>query len=318
MTARNPLVLVIVVALFAVFGVLAQDQPEWVLPDENGDWIFPQIVSSRTLVGPIAVEIDGVGTFFVDVAGIEAIRNDAFQPGRFSVFDLLLRLSHQGAIVLDQHFDETMQTYVIDRLNGRTGWWYETHYSGGRFEGNAVRMDLYPVKDGMRVRLYPGNEAWLQRLEESFRSEIARVEEGEGRVIIPQVIIRGHDWSRRFIDVEVVPHNARPDLFQPDVITCLDVLLSLGAQGRLKQVGFTWYERIGTADPVDTYYVELIAIEEHSSLAYDRCGFVYQLGSPSLHTNLLVHIPSDIHVLVCPEQISWRWICLGSGRSRSP
>jgi hypothetical protein len=44
------------------------------------------------------------------------------------------------------------------------------------------------------------------------------------------------------------------------------------ANSKKKRLELTWYERIGTADPVDTYYVEQIDEAE----AYGSCGFVYE------------------------------------------
>ena len=47
----------------------------------------------------------------------------------------------------------------------------------------------------------------------------------------------------------------RRDVLQPGLVTALDVLISLKEQGQVGQLELTWYERIGIADPVDSYWV---------------------------------------------------------------
>ena len=92
------------------------------------------------------------------------------------------------------------------------------------------------------------------------------------------------------------------------VVTALDALLSLGEQGQLPVLKLTWYERIGTADPVQHYWVEQIG----DSAAYGGCGFVYETGPQEFagFRGTHIHIPSDLRVTVSPEYALWFWICL--------
>ncbi|MCG3221474.1 MAG: cytochrome b/b6 domain-containing protein, partial [Candidatus Heimdallarchaeota archaeon] len=84
---------------------------------------------------------------------VETVRPDIFQPGYFSMFDVLVHLDEKNSINLEYHFDESMNTHVIDSLNGQTGWWYNAFYSGGWRETNAFRMDHYPWKNGTTLEI---------------------------------------------------------------------------------------------------------------------------------------------------------------------
>jgi hypothetical protein len=108
--------------------------------------------------------------------------------------------------------------------------------------------------------------------------------------------------------VDVTAHNIRGDMLQPGVITALDALISPGEQGQLSQLKLTWYEQVGTADPVDTYYVEQI----NGAVSYGTCGFVYETGPRAFpgFNGSHIHIQSDIRATVSPEYALWFWICL--------
>ena len=75
----------------------------------------------------------------IDSTQVETIRPDIFNPGYFSVFDILVHLHQKGALSLQYHFDESMNTHIIDELNGETDWWYQIYYSG------EIRKPLIPI-----------------------------------------------------------------------------------------------------------------------------------------------------------------------------
>ena len=91
-------------------------------------------------------------------------------------------------------------------------------------------------------------------------------------------------------------------------MTALDALISLAEQGKLSDLGLTWYERIAAADPVDSFWVETI----DQAQASGGCGFVYETGPRyfSGFSGSHIHIPSDVRVTVSPEYALWFWICL--------
>jgi hypothetical protein len=277
----------------------------YVLPTEDGAWTPPESHVGEMPIGEGIVGIEDIGEFTFDASQVKTLRPDIFQPGQFSFFDVLVHLAERGDIALDYHFDETMDTHVIDAINGQSEWWYRAVYSGGWSESNVFRMDMYPYKNNSRLWLHKEREERLKTIYRSFQDEVERLAGNGGQVIIPQVIIRSPTGNHVFRDVMVTAHDVRSDMFQPGVVTALDALLSLAEQGKLSHLKLTWYERIGTADPVDTYYVEQIDESE----AYGTCGFVYETGPRGL-SGTHIHIPSDIRVTVSPEYALWFWICL--------
>jgi hypothetical protein len=91
-------------------------------------------------------------------------------------------------------------------------------------------------------------------------------------------------------------------------VTGLDAILSLAEHGELSDLKLTWYGTIGTADPVQHYFVERIDSDE----ALGTCGYVYETG-PTEYSGFRgthIHIPSDLRVTVSPEYALWFWICL--------
>jgi hypothetical protein len=69
-----------------------------------------------------------------------------------------------------------------------------------------------------------------------------------------------------------------------------------------------WYESIGSAGIVKSYWVE--AIDDDRS--FERCGFVYESGSRKFEGFIgnHIHLPSDTRVLNSPEYVKWFWICI--------
>jgi len=281
----------------------------FVLPTEDGAWTPPSgAYASDKPTGTGTVRIDGIGEFAFDASRVATQRPDIFQPGHFSVFDALVHVAQQGDVTLEHHFDETLDTHVIDAINGESGWWYIAYYAGGWSENNVFRMDMFPYKDGTRIRLYKERAENLERIHRTFEEEVARLERNGGQVIIPEVTIRSPRANYTFRDVVVTPHNVRSDALQPGVVTALDALLSLGEQAELPVLKLTWYDRIGSADPVQHYFVEQIGEAE----AYGGCGFVYETGPQEFagFRGTHIHIPSDLRVTVSPEYALWFWICL--------
>jgi hypothetical protein len=281
----------------------------FVLTSTEGIWTPPQAAHvSDKPAGTGMVSIDGIGQFAFDTSQVQTERPDIFQPGHFSVFDALVQIAKQGNIRLEYHFDDGKDTHVVDAINGQTGWWYRAHYSGGWAENNVFRMDMFPYKNGMNIRLLRPDADYIAQIYHTFEEEVVRLERNDGQVIIPELTIRSPNANYVFHDVAVTPHNVRNDVFQPGVVTALDALLSLGEQGELPVLKLTWYDRIGSADPVQHYFVEQIG----DSVAYASCGFVYETGPTEFRgfTGSHIHIPSDLRATVSPEYALWFWICL--------
>jgi hypothetical protein len=285
------------------------EPPSYLLPIEDGGVTPPLTQAGRkpSRVGEVIIRRD-IGTFEFDPTQIETVRPDIFQSGHFSLFDILVHLDAKGEIDLEYHFDESMDTHVIDSLNGETGWWHDAYYSSGWSETNVFRMDMYPYKDGTTFRLIDRNPTEIEEIYQTFRDEVARLEMNKGEIIIPQVTIRSRVFTLEFQDVLVTAHGIRSDVLQPDVITAMDILLSLLEQGELSRLKLTWYEGIADADPVDSYWTEQINEAE----AYGGAGFVYETGPLAFKgfRGSHIHIPSDVRTIISPEYAFWWWINL--------
>ena len=300
-------------------GVLAEEADSLLLPSESQGWTpSSELHVARTPTARGAVEIRGTGTLEFDTSQIQLLRSDVFQTEHFSVFDVLVHLADQGAIELGYQFDESADTYVIKTLNGLEGWWYDAHYAGGSFNRTVVRMDHYPVKDGMDILFYLEDPERLTAIHENFRQEVDRRQENGDQVIIPIVTIRSPQASLTFDEVVVKAHNVRADLFQPGVTTVLDVLLSLGEQEKLTSLTLTWRDRAEDADPIDNYFVNLITGDAFSPEATGSCIFTHQIGSETLKDYLApnacegshIHLTADLEIIVSPEYVEWLWVCL--------
>jgi hypothetical protein len=139
-----------------------------------------------------------------------------------------------------------------------------------------------------------------------FRDEVRRRDKNGGRIIIPEVYIRGPGTRLELRDVEVYPHHLRKDIFQENVITAIDVIMTLGERGELSY-GIQWHDTIGAAI-VKQYFVERI----NDDVSFRRCGFVYEAGAHSLggFRGNHIHLPADTRVLNSPEYLSYFWICI--------
>ncbi len=274
----------------------------------DGSWVPASTKMGRLPSGPGSIEIENVGTFTFDSEAVETLRPDIFREGHFSLFDVLVHVADAHGIAMEYHLDGAMDTHIIDSLDGKLNWWYQAYYSSGWFEPNAFRMDMYPYKDNTTIRVYRGSEDRIARMCEAFGDEVRRLQQTNGEVVIPNVSVQDPNGTRVFEDVVVTPHNVRSDVLQEDVITALDIILSLGEQGELSEVGLNWYPTIARADPVDHYFIERIDEAE----AYGRCGYVYEVGSRQFagFSGSHIHIPTDTRVIVSPEYAMWFWLCL--------
>lgn len=314
---RRFLWLPLALGLLAATVGASESETSYVLPNQ-GQWALPEGVHvGRVPTAAIEVEIRGTGILSVDPSEVKQRRPDVFRPGHLSVFDLVAHLAETGAIQATYRFDPSLNTFVIESLNGRAGWWYDAHYPGGRFERTTLRMDHYPVKDGMRILLYLERPDRLAAIHTSFRDEVARLAANGGQVVIPEVVIRARRETLTFRDVPATAHNARSDVFQPGVVTALDVLLSLGELGHLSGLRLTWRVRVGEIEPVESYYVDWIAGADFSVEAVSPCAFMYDVGAeilaafkpPHGHVAGQVHLALDLHVLTSPEHVRWLLVC---------
>jgi hypothetical protein len=252
------------------------------------------------------INIAGYGILKFDPEEVETIRPELFRSGHYSVFDILVDLDNNGKIEMDFYYDNETDTHIINSINGEENWWYSAFYDGGWEENNVFRIDHYPYKPKMYIRLFKISLSRLQNIYDTFREEVQRLNANNGSVIIPTVIITSPTNHLFLYDVEVTSHNLRNDTFQNGVITAIDVIMSLGDAG-LISYKLHWYNTIGIAE-VKNYYVDGV----NQDNAYGKCGFVYETGDlsyPGFSGNH-IHIPSDYRIITSPEYEEWFWICL--------
>ena len=284
-------------------GVEKGDDPN---VDIQENRVFGDMGDTR-IAQPGEAVIEGLGTFSFSPGEIKTLRPDIFQQGHFSLFDVLVHLHKNHDIGMEYHFDETMNTYVINSMHERNGWWYSAYYDGGWPEASVFRMDHYPYKDGMFLSFVYTPQHYLDSIYETYRDEIKRRQENNNKLIVPEVIIRGRNTTLHFENVEVKPHGLRNDVLQPDIITAIDVILSLGEAGKISY-DLQWYESIGTAEVVKSYWVNRINEDESAG----RCGFVYEAGDEAFRffKGNHNHIPSDVRVINSPQYVEYFWICI--------
>ena len=253
------------------------------------------------------VRVEGPGTFTFNPREVETLRPDIFQEGHFSLFDVLVYLKEEGHFEMEYELDEELNTYVIHSLDGESDWWYSAYYDRGWPENSVFRMDHYPYKDGMHLEFVQVSADYLNSVYETYRGEVERKQNNDGRVVVPEVIIRGRNTTQLFEDVEINAHDLRDDIFHPGVITAIDVIKSLGEAGKISY-DLQWYESLGRAEIVKSYWVNRINDDE----SYGRCGFVYEAGSPAFRRfrGNHNHIPSDTRVINSPKYVEYFWICI--------
>jgi hypothetical protein len=273
---------------------------------------FGNVLTPSSFVVPTDYEINAVvligdKTYGFDPKYVDTVRPDVFKPGRFSMFDVIVHLDSVGLIDLDYSFNASMNTYVIHSIDGSPDWWYIVTYSGGWPEGNVFRMDLYLWKNGTELWLRHEPHEYIERIYASFIEEVDRLGSNNGNVIIPRVVLLAPDFRLEFLDVNVTPHNLRSDTLQDDVITAIDIILTLGDQDEINYT-LQWYEAIGDAEIVHSFWVESI----NERVSRGTCGWVYESGDTEFDSvrGNHIHLPSDVRVLTSPEYAFWFWICI--------
>ena len=273
------------------------------------------------------IEVEGVGTYYVDPANVRRMRPRLFAAGHCSVFDLLVYLSrHESTFTMQYHFDPTMDTYVIDSINDTPHWFYIMSYHGGDKgvppgEKQYHRMDYALVKDKMNIVVSRHTEEEMQTRYTIWKTEVERKKLNEGAVIIPEVVIDfGSGEHLVFENVPVTAHNVRNDVFRRGVVTAADILFSLGD---LQEIGYMaeWYDTYGTAE-IKSYFFDRINAQEHRYM----CGFSHQMGEwaneKDFHPTVFpgqpgfslpfsgnhVHIMMDIRLIHSPEYLLMEWL----------
>jgi hypothetical protein len=159
-TITKSFTIVMIIALFSVFVFAVWSFSNYHQPPSSSPTPQPQTQPQDNTVPTLEGTVFLNGEMFTfDPSKVETVRPDLFNPGFFSMFDVLVHLDKQGSIILEYHFDELMKTHIIDSLNDEPYWWYRTYYSGGWLENNVFRPDHYPWKDKTTLIFYKVDSA---------------------------------------------------------------------------------------------------------------------------------------------------------------
>ncbi|MGS0681982.1 hypothetical protein ACVBIL_12540 [Shewanella sp. 125m-7] len=221
-----------------------------------------------------------------DGLGAGSARSDIFVEDHYSVFDALRYLvltrddlrfdsitrpedsgrdTYEFILSWDQNgdgiFDE-QDNDVYDNYKGKN-WHFRFNNSGGDFkkinstisgigpQGEITynRMDQYWADQDMTIRFQPLSPEMTERRRWVQDKEMARLAKAGGKVILPELTISPTPDNVTVIkDLEVTAHNMRPDIFQPGVITMMDIFLSAADQGT--DIMFNYWPNLSTGAKV--------------------------------------------------------------------
>ncbi|TKB53361.1 hypothetical protein [Ferrimonas aestuarii] len=271
--------------------------------------------SFEWLVKPMDVNMDGVK--------LDSIRDDVFAEGRGSFVDILLYVADKYDLDVELEWDEELQTHWIKSINGLTGlpeaideeakgqtqgggwkmlvgqdiWEYEKDPTTGettkfmyKEEEIYHRMDLFPAKNDMSVIFVQAQPGEMEIRRKKYRTEMQRFKDNGNKLIIPEIVIDFNPEVRAvFNDIEVKPHNLRPDLYKKDVLTELDAWLSLQDAWKDKGLNIQWsyWPKLSTRANVQGYVATAISFNGIDSQGHiinqtytnnGVCGFVHHTG----------------------------------------
>jgi hypothetical protein len=147
--------------------------------------------------------------------------------------------------------------------------------------------------------MYHESESYINAAFSLFTEEVSRYAFNNNTIIIPRVYISGDSFSEEFYNVTVIPHNLRNETFQNDVITAMDVIMTLGDLGNITYE-LTWHESFRGASYVHSYFVSKINTDE----AVGRCGYLYEISDS------YIFLSADEQILTSPESVRFFWGCL--------
>lgn len=245
--------------------------------------------------GPdFSVDLETMGEYLKtnpDGLGAGTASPETFKPGSYSVFDLLRYLVgtrddmrwEGGVESIIKPEDSTAKTYEyhiswdsngdgkFDSSDGEyfnSNLWHfsmvqsvgqNKHYAGKRGNTTYIRMDQFWLREDQRVRFTVFSEEMINRMRWTWKREVQRLADNDGKFIIPLVQHRDLDVSFTnpptetiAENLEVKAHNLRSDIFQDGVVTQMDVWLTIadntGADFRL-----TWWPILSSGAKVNSF-----------------------------------------------------------------
>ncbi len=237
-----------------------------------------------------AAEMDRVLRTNPDGLGAGSARPDIFVDGHYSVFDALRYLAatradlkleqvqgpeqtgrdtHDFVVSWDRNGDGVFDENDNDLYANFQGahWHGRVKYDGGELiklngtltglgpqgEAHYERLDQVWLQPRMTIRFQPFSPEMTQRRHWVQQREMARLAAGDGKVILPQLQIMKPGEPKPVVipNLEVTAHNMRPDIFQPGVITKMDIFLSAADAGL--DMAFNYWPSLSTGARVEHF-----------------------------------------------------------------
>lgn len=205
----------------------------------------------------------------------------------------------------DWHFRFTFDGGDLTTLNGTLDG------LGPQGEVTYGRMDQFWVQPGMNIRFQPFSPEMTERRHWVQDREMARLAESGGKVILPLLRLMPSmtQAPTDLINLEVTPHNMRPDIFQDDVITKMDIFLSAADTGT--DIAFNYWPSLSTGAEVG-HFALFRALEVASEVGR---GWTTAYGDMAVQGDFNPHSKCDFSspagggqdILVDPEHCRLDW-----------
>lgn len=244
-----------------------------------------QNISSELVVEFLAQNPDGLGQY--------STRPDVFVQGQYSVFDLLRymvysddSLRFESVTPYTESKYKTTEFVLSQDINGdgdftndgeysqSSNWYFRFKTSGGDFmraigepdgEATYLRMDEMWAQDDMVIRFQPFYEVTTKRRQYIWQKEVERLAAQGGKYLLEQlrVVPKAGGMHNLVENLEVTAHNLRPDVFQPGVITGVDLFMSAIDQGY--DIKLSYWPTLDTGASVYSYSINEIEGDTSSS-----------------------------------------------------
>ncbi|WOT06789.1 hypothetical protein [Shewanella youngdeokensis] len=225
-----------------------------------------------------------------------SVRDDIFVAGHYSILDVMLYVSsiRDDFEVTLGEFNTERNTYDFttsfdangdgdfeDTTEGdyyKSDNWYGAFLLGGGDFQKAMgiplheamydRLDEFLVQPSMNIRFQPVSDAMKVRRQQMQTAEVDRFKANGGKVILPELLVNfGDGLGAQLIatNIEVKPYNLRPDIYQKDVITMADALMSAYESHGIG-FKFSFWPTVSTNATVGSYAVSEIEGQHASGL----------------------------------------------------
>lgn len=89
--------------------------------------------------------VEGVGAFSFNPDKVITMRSDLYKENEFSVFDVVTYLDNEKIINVEYYFDESIDSYVVNSINGIQYWAYVVVDKSGEMIETGYLMDKHKV-----------------------------------------------------------------------------------------------------------------------------------------------------------------------------